>query len=284
MKIFQIQHDTKYTYSNPVVLGFHTLHLRPISHSCQQVMNFQLMIHPQPTGMSHFVDIEGNPSSFAWFSEQKYDLLSIQTQMTVHTLCHNPFDYLCTYETQNLPIIYTPEQKALLHYYLLPFSDTEDSKKFAHQLANTVEYKTLPFLDALNNKIVSSFTHTIREIGTPLHPDELLATRQGACRDFTYLFINSCRLVGIAARFVSGYQENTDVDGENHLHAWVEVYLPHAGWRGYDPSIGLAVSDGHIALAAGANADMTMPIIGSFQGQADSKMDFMIQIMHTEYE
>jgi transglutaminase-like putative cysteine protease len=281
MKTFQIQHNTNYTYSNPIVLDFHTLHLRPISNVCQRVTSFQLSLNPTPSGLTHFTDAEGNPTTFAWFTE-KTQFFTIQTQVTVETLCQNPFDYLCTHNMQTIPISYTPQQQILLEAYLKPFSDTGAAKQFTHQLAKAVEYQTLAFLDALNYEIHSSFTHMIRETGEPFQPDELLTTRQGACRDFAYLFINSCRLLGIAARFVSGYQENPDIDNENHLHAWVEVYIPHAGWRGYDPSIGFAVTDGHIALATSAMADVTMPIIGTFYGSAVSQMNYNIQIMHTE--
>jgi transglutaminase-like putative cysteine protease len=61
-----------------------------------------------------------------------------------------------------------------------------------------------------------------------------------------------CRAIGIAARFVSGYQEGDSIQQSRDLHAWVEVYLPGAGWRGYDPTLGLIVSDRHIPLAASA--------------------------------
>jgi transglutaminase-like putative cysteine protease len=61
-----------------------------------------------------------------------------------------------------------------------------------------------------------------------------------------------CRAIGIAARFVSGYQEGDSTQQSRDLHAWVEVYLPGAGWRGYDPTLGLIVSDRHIPLAASA--------------------------------
>ncbi len=277
MKTFQIQHYIKYSYSNLIELDFHTLHLRPISNAWQQVSQFQLLLHPIAQGLIHFSDIEGNPTTFAWFGE-KTDSLIVQTQVVVNITCQNPFDYLCTHGMQTIPINYSKSEHALLKPYLKPFSETELAKNFAHQLANKTAYRTLAFLDLLNETICTSFVHIIRETGSPFKPDELLINQQGACRDFAYLFINSCRLLGLAARFVSGYQENLDVDGENHLHAWAEVYIPYAGWRGYDPSIGLVVCDGHIALAASANADITMPIIGAFYGLADSKMDYAIQI------
>jgi transglutaminase-like putative cysteine protease len=282
MKTFQIQHQTNYVYSDMVFLDFHTLHLRPISNACQQVTSFQLTFNPIPQGMTHFTDIEGNPTTFVWFSGTTH-FLTVQTQMTINTTCPNPFDYLLNHDMNQIPPLYSPSQQLLLTPYLQPFSESESVKTFTHQLAKTVNYETIPFLNVLSEKIHTLFGYIIRDEGAPLQPDELLASKQGACRDFAYFFINSCRLLGLAARFVSGYQENPDVDDENHLHAWVEVYLPHAGWRGYDPSIGLAVSDGHIALAASVHADTAMPIIGAFRGQASSKMDYTIQIMHTAY-
>jgi transglutaminase-like putative cysteine protease len=79
--------------------------------------------------------------------------------------------------------------------------------------------------------------------------------------------MDACRSVGLAARFVSGYQQGAP-DLEHDLHAWAEVYLPWAGWRGYDPTQGLAVADQHIALAASARPEQAAPIVGSFRGAA----------------
>ena len=74
----------------------------------------------------------------------------------------------------------------------------------------------------------------------------------GSCRDYAVLFMEVCRAMGIPARFVSGYQEGDTEQESRDLHAWAEVYLPGAGWRGYDPTLGLVVSDRHIPLAASA--------------------------------
>ena len=73
-----------------------------------------------------------------------------------------------------------------------------------------------------------------------------------------------CRTVGLAARFVSGYQEGDPDSSDRDLHAWVEIYLPGAGWRGYDPTLGLAVSDRHITVAASAIPQYAAPIQGTF--------------------
>jgi len=86
------------------------------------------------------------------------------------------------------------------------------------------------------------------------------------------LFIDICRSVGVAARFVSGYCLGDESAG-GEMHAWAEVYLPGAGWRGFDPSRGLSVNDDYIAVAAGQLSQDAAPTMGNFRGEAVSSMD-----------
>jgi transglutaminase-like putative cysteine protease len=89
-----------------------------------------------------------------------------------------------------------------------------------------------------------------------------------------------CRAIGLAARFVSGYQEGDPDTTDRHLHAWAEVYLPGAGWRGYDPTHGLAVADGHIALVSSPFAQHTTPVAGTLKSGigAQAKMSYQLLI------
>ncbi|MBD3176133.1 MAG: transglutaminase family protein, partial [Armatimonadia bacterium] len=104
----------------------------------------------------------------------------------------------------------------------------------------------------------------IREEGAPLAPHECLARGAGACRDLAELLNAAARVMGIAARFVSGYRWGEGID-EAYMHAWSEVYLPGAGWRGYDPVEGLAVADRHVPVAASPHADGAAPTFGTFR-------------------
>ena len=115
---------------------------------------------------------------------------------------------------------------------------------WAAELAAAVEHNTTAFLMQLADRIHHDFQHVGRFEGEPMAPEETLAGRNGACRDTAMLFVAACRSQGLAARYVSGYSIHHPPEvSEHELHAWAEVYLPGAGWRGYDPSLGLAVAD-----------------------------------------
>ena len=86
------------------------------------------------------------------------------------------------------------------------------------------------------------------------------------------MFVAVCRAVGLAARFVSGYQEgDLESDQPNDLHAWAEVYIPGGGWRGFDPTLGLAVGDRHVAIAAAADPKQAAPVSGTLRSASQAK-------------
>jgi transglutaminase-like putative cysteine protease len=84
--------------------------------------------------------------------------------------------------------------------------------------------------------------------------------------------------MGIAARFVSGYECASAGRSDAYMHAWAEVYLPGAGWRGYDPSRGLVVANTHIAVAAAFHYDLASPVAGAYFGASEAKMDAQLDL------
>jgi len=105
-----------------------------------------------------------------------------------------------------------------------------------------------------------------------------LRAGRGSCRDLAVLFIEACRTLNIPSRFVSGYGVSLDETTDHELHAWAEVYLPGAGWRGFDPSIGLAITERHLAVAVGATPELAAPTSGAFRGEAESWLETEIEI------
>jgi transglutaminase-like putative cysteine protease len=284
--LYQISHTTSYTYSQPVTLQPHVVRLRPRSNSWQTLQMFSLNVTPEPISQSQIIDLDGNNLIKLWFPSERTDLLKIHAQSQIVTHESNPFNYLIEPWAGRLPIDYPSSLLLQLQPYLhgqeLNYAATIDpiAQKLAQEINHAVVGDTLSFLNRLNQHIYETCKYLVRETGKPLSPGITWTEKQGSCRDLTVLFIETCRAIGLAARFVSGYQEGDLNSHDRHLHAWAEVYLPGAGWRGYDPTHGLAVSDRHIALVASADSKYATPISGSFNrsGTVQSTMKYDIQI------
>ncbi len=284
--LYQISHITTYKYSQPVTLQPHLVRLRPRSNGWQTLKLFSLQVTPTPISRSQIIDLDGNALIKVWFPPEKTDYLQVQAQSQVETHESNPFNYLMEPWAARLPIDYPASLLLQLQPYLtgqnVSFATSVDpiALQLAQEINHAVSGDTINFLGTLNQRIYETCTYLIRETGTPLSPRITWSEKQGSCRDLTVLFIEVCRSVGLAARFVSGYQEGDLDQNDRHLHAWAEVYLPGAGWRGYDPTHGLAVSDRHIALVASAVSNYAAPISGSFSqgGNVQSTIHYQIQI------
>lgn len=279
---YEIAHTTVYTYDQPVGLQPHTIRLRPRSNSWQTLHNFGLMVVPAPLGQSEMIDLEGNSLIKVWFSSEPTQSLEVLMSATVETHQPNPFNYLVEPWATRLPIDYPTSLLTLLQSYGLGSRGLVDPIAFqlGQDIAHAVQGDVSAFLMELNQRIYQTCGHIIRETGDPLPAGLTWQQQQGSCRDLTVLFMEVCRSVGLAARFVSGYQEG-DLDSlDRHLHAWVEVYLPGAGWRGYDPTHGLAVADRHVALVASAVPSYAAPIQGAITrtGGAHTTLEYKIGI------
>jgi transglutaminase-like putative cysteine protease len=270
-------HRTCYRYSRPVFLEPHVIRLRPRDDGAQCLIAHSLEISPVPAGRSECLDRDGNVVLHAWF-DGLADVLEVRSAFTVETLRANPFDFLAARGDALLPPGYTAP--AAMAPYLEP--PPEPVREFAAGLAAETGGRTLDFLAALNHALHDGFRYELRDLGPAHPPEQTLADRTGSCRDFAVLFAAAARSMGIAARFVSGYYHGGETP--RHMHAWAEVYLEGGGWRGYDPAQGLAVSTGHVAVAAAPSPDLAAPIAGSIRGAAESVMDYTLQIHPTNPE
>ena len=139
------------------------------------------------------------------------------------------------------------------------------------------ESSTMGFISALLNHIYKNWDHEVRNHPDVWAPDFCFEQKRGSCRDLAWMVINMVRSVGLAARFVSGYAYNND-DTAHELHAWVEVFMPGGGWLGIDPSLGLFADENFIPVAVGAEPRHTMPVTGSFRGNAKAELSTMVEI------
>ena len=278
---FMIRHHTHYRYSHPVRLGPQQLRFHPRDDGAQRVIEYRLNITPAPHGRNDHLDLQGNRVTQVWF-EQETNHFEIALTMQVETLRRNAFDFILVPEAASLPINHAHDD-ICAQAYLQRITPDDAVTAFAAEISLAAGRDTLGFLGRLNHQLFSEFFRTIRETGAPQSPAYTLQSRRGACRDLAVLFVDCCRAEGIAARFASGYQKGDLQSERRHLHAWPEVYLPGGGWRGFDPTHGMAVADTHVTIAAAAHPRDTMPVSGGFFGAGvSSQLDFTLEIKVAE--
>ncbi|MFS4466820.1 transglutaminase family protein [Maribacter sp. 2210JD10-5] len=269
---FKIIHETEYTFSEPVFLEPHYLLFKPKNTPHLDVESHALSLFPEPSGSSGQLDAENNFVHFCWFNGM-HEKINIVSEAVVISNEYNPFHFLIHPPDFNtVPFSYSEDLNALLQNYL-------NTEKVGHALLNygksiltSKNRQTLPFLTELTMAIHADFTVASREEGVPFEPDKTFHLKKGSCRDLVWMQIQLLRQLGIAARFVSGYYY---VDVENpryELHAWTEVFLPGAGWIGFDPSNGIMTGHAHIAVASSSHYVNTMPVSGTVRGNAASSL------------
>lgn len=274
----QVRHALEYQYNFPVVLETHTLYLYPRSYPHQRLLEYNLFIDPKPSKIVKNIDVEGNVQHLIYFYNQPYKRLFVEASITVSSEPVNVFDFVFyPFETSKIPFLYDNR----IFKYLIPYLDKTDAtqqvEQFARKLAAHVNYATIPFLVEMSQYISQNFVYQHREYGNAYPPDDTLRDRSGSCREFARLFIGACRSLGIAARFVSGYLYGNPQQA-HELHAWAEVFLPGAGWRGFDPTEGKAVINNHISMGTSADYDQLAPVMGSFLGYTSSLLTTHVDI------
>ena len=264
-------HSTVYRYETPVRLNPHIFRLRPRINSSQRLIEFEMEITPTPTGTTECLDQDGNLAVNAWFDATTREL-GIKTRFVAETLLENPFAYVLGAEFLRLPFSYVEPLRTALWAYSNPTQVSETVRQFAESMAREAQWESVGFLNALNRRIFTQSRSLVRQDGSAWPSSVTLRSLEGSCRDLAVLFCDACRVLGLAARFVSGYECVPSSGPDSYMHAWAEVYLPGIGWRGYDPSRGLAVSNGHLAVAAGFDPELASPVAGWYSGGARSEI------------
>lgn len=271
----RVEHETSYRFSRPVFLEPHLIRLKPRQDAGQMLEDFSLKISPEPVGQCEIVDACGNAAHWMWF-EGLWEELVIHTECTARTLRDNPFDYLLHPSACTLPLQLPPLERQTLMPYLRPGSPA--TQELATLCMTETDGYSLQFLNHLNAWLYRNIAISPRLEPGILTTETTLQQRRGACRDVSLVFMEACREAGIPARYVSGYQIGDPEQTERDLHAYPEIYLPGAGWRGYDPTLGLTVARDHLALCTAPEPELTAPITGTFRGSATSRLHHKIHL------
>ena len=260
----KVQHLSLYNYSSPVFLESQEIRLCPRNDYNLKVINFSYKIDPEPSSSSIIIDSEGNSLIKAWFN-QKTDFFRVETLWEAENTNQNEYNFIIHFDNTELPVRYSSMNEKPLKVYRTIETPGLSVKAFSDSLASKTENDILTFLIELTGEIYNTFTYEKREKGEPYSPEFTLKAKTGSCRDLAVLFMECCRYQGFASRFVSGYRIDKDSIENTDLHAWCEVFIEGAGWKGFDPSMGLAVTNEYFTLSSSYSSFITLPIIGSYR-------------------
>ena len=266
MKI-QIDHRTSYHYAAKVSLGPHQLMMRPReSHGIQLGRSsFHISV---PHRLRWIRCLHDNIIGLVDFTEPVAELV-FDCQFVLEICEENPFDFVVDPEAAEYPFTYPHE----LLTELLPLSrniyvrDVDRIRDWLRPFWHSGKrVGTLELLQLLNTTIYRTFHYQRREAKGVQSPAETLENNSGSCRDFATLMMEACRFLGLAARFVSGYMYSTEITGRMSMHGWAEIYLPGAGWIGFDPSWGILAASNYIPVAVCRDSGHAPPISGTYVG------------------
>jgi transglutaminase-like putative cysteine protease len=268
MRKLSLRHVTRYLYPQPARFLPHRLLLRPREGHDVRVVSSRLLIEPECTVVWHR-DVCGNSVGVASFGAAS-NTLSVVSEVSLEHYEEVPFDYPLDAYADSFPFQYdAAERLELMPYQQLLFAREDHVlRSWVSEFWRAGErVPTAELLRRLNEAIPARMPYVRREEPGVQRPSQTLAMGSGSCRDFATLFMESCRFLGIAARFVSGYLHAPGLpDVSGTTHAWTEVYLPGAGWRGYDSTTGDMVGGDHIPVAVSRHPESVPPVSGAFEG------------------
>ncbi len=281
MKRILITHRTEYFYHSPVTFGPHRALLRPREGHDVHIEGSLLKIEPK-AAVRWLRDIYGNSISVITFTRPA-DKLSLLSEVSVAHYDENPLDFLIDPSALSYPFQYAADEQAELIPYRLssyPHDGTalQNWLSFIYtpgQLINTFD-----LLNRLNTRIYESFRYTRREESGVQVPSQMLASGSGSCRDYAVLLMEAARYWGFGARFVTGYiQMNEGQHGSTH--AWTEIYIPGAGWRGFDPTNNKLAGAEHVSVAVARDPDKASPLAGAWVGArgAFDRMEVSVRVV-----
>ena len=282
MNRYQIIHLTVYSYSGYVKLGLHALRLRPREGHNLRIESSRITIQPEASLRWHR-DVEDNSVAMARFTAPA-DRLLIESSLIIQQYDQEPLDFLVEDYAVSYPFAYAPEDCSVLGAYLLagPASHAGTLAPWLSTIWQPGEaIESYVLLQRLNRSIHELVSYRQREEPGVQTPAETLVCLTGSCRDLAFLFMEAAKLLGFAARFVSGYSCTAHAeDDAGSTHAWAEVFLPGAGWKGFDPTRGEIVGENHMSVAVGRLPHSVPPIGGSYIG--DSRllsMDVAVRVI-----
>jgi len=263
------------------MLGPHTMRLRPREDHDLRIESSLLNISPIAS-LSWRRDVEDNSVVTATFSAPTNKLV-IESEVVIQQYNLAPLDFLVDDYALNYPFAYLPEDWDVLAPYSVPIEQSTGgslAQWIACLWSPGEQIQTYSLLQCIADHIQQTISYQRREEAGVQSALQTLSCGTGSCRDLANLFMEVARHLGIASRFVSGYlhaqPSNLDYGA---THAWVEVFLPGAGWKGFDPTLGKIVGTEHIPVAVARKPELVPPVEGSFSGPVGANLDVGVWVV-----
>ena len=278
MPEYRIKHITRYTYPSTVIDSANQVMLFPLEDAQLEIKKHDLIITQHPT-VELFTDYFGNKVGI-------FSIINPHNELTIESIIE-----VITYETL-LPANEQPVAIQWEHLNIireqLPYMDFMWLENFESYDEIAVVVKSLmndsitPFVFAnqLSAFVFYSFVYQKGITSVETQVDEIWKLKAGVCQDFAHVLLVMLRMVGIPARYVSGYicPENDELRGAGATHAWVEAYIPFHGWLGFDPTNNCIASDRHIRLAIGRSFTDCTPVKGTYKGSSEHTLGVSVSI------
>jgi len=280
MKRLRITHLTEYRYREPVTFGPHRALVRPREGHDVHIEGSLLEISPQAS-VRWLRDMYGNSIAILEFLEPA-SVLRVFSEVDVAHYDVNPLDFVIDPTAAAYPFRYPIDEQSDLISYRLPAypRDGNALADWLHQFYKPGQLiGTFDLLTQLNSAISQSFSYRRREEPGVQSPATTLNLRSGSCRDFAALMMEGARYWGFGARFVTGYlQAPLTEDQHGATHAWTEIYIPGAGWRGFDPTNNALVGAEHVSVAVTRDPEKIPPLSGLWSGPSGAFLELHVDV------
>jgi len=285
MSFLTVSHRTVYRYREPVVLGEHRMMFRPRESHDLRLLRSSLQISPTPASLRWLHDPFDNSVAIATFEGATIELRFESAVTLEHSDSSQP-EYLLEHYARTYPFRYSDEDFPNLARALSPHFENSVVAAWALRFLDPAATTgTMAILRAMTRGIQEELKYTRRVEKGVQSPAETLQTGSGSCRDFAVLMMEATRSLGIAARFVSGYiftPDDAGLAGGGAMHAWMQAYLPGAGWIDFDPTNRIIGNRNLIRVAVAWSPEHVLPLWGTFSGPPDSFIAMDVEVRVAE--
>ncbi|UBF30005.1 transglutaminase family protein (plasmid) [Kovacikia minuta CCNUW1] len=284
--IYDLEHITTYRYRNPVTFGKHRAIFLPSTGYGGRILSHRLETNV-PARIRWFMDTLSNNVAEIELSEPAKELIVTCRVRGEHFGIQTIADFPLDARAKEIPVQYTPDEWIDLSVFLRPHAEDPDGSVAAWSKGFVLgdQDDSLDVLQRMMDTIRDTFTYQAREAEGTQPPGETLRLQSGTCRDYAWLMIEALRRLGFACRFVSGYLYDAALDGgevgmtgSGATHAWLQVYLPGAGWRSYDPTNRITEGFDLIRVAIARHPGQVIPLAGSWFGAAQDYLGMDVTV------